>query len=129
MSLSQTISRADINWAHFFRKTSTLKIIASKTNDKNDFKKSEFCKSLITQCPYIIWFGCVARNSDFELALIFGSHMLNIGNIQTQNALLILLFLELNYEMVYFSITIIKIFFWFVLLEFSLNIQINKPCK
>ena len=26
-------------------------------------------------------------------------------------------------------ITIIKIFFWFVLLEFSINIQVNKPCK
>ena len=50
--------------------------------------------------------------------------MLNIGNIQTQNALLILLFLELNYEMVYSSIN--KIFFWFVLLEFSINIQVNK---
>ena len=54
----------------------------------------------------VIWFGCAARNSDLELALIFGSHMLNIGNIQTQNALLILLFLELNYEMVYSSMTV-----------------------
>ena len=81
----------------------------------------------------VISFGCAPRNSDFELTLIFGSHMLNIGKIQTQNELLILLFLELNYEMVYssitYSLTIIKIFFRFVLLEFSGNIQVNKPSK
>ena len=51
----------------------------------------------------VIWFGWAVRNSDLEPTLIFWFTYAEYWQLQTQNALLILLFLELNYEMVYSS--------------------------